>query len=913
MTRAPSGGGDTTSRGHLIASAFRRGQAALERGDPPEGLRWLDRAHRLDPANGTITIALATASLATDPDRAASLFAASLAVCDSHEAHLGLVTAAVLMGDIAAAEGALSAYLNGHAPHPGTAALADQISRLTGAPGWCALSGAGVVEVHTPASDPVEIRMDGRKIASQSVLPPRWRAARAIDVTMGGRPLIGSPLIPAAIIALSGAVEVSAQGLHLVAWHPADPARNPTLYLRSGSHKQSITLTEAADIDGWPPLAQPRAGFIPWCGIPGGDPVIRVTDPSGFDLQGSPMTRPLHNNPPPARPPRAIPAVGAITVFLHFEDLDAILPTIPPGTWLVVLNDPSVNKATEAGHVLRLPRGGSVNPAHTFARKNDIVLLTPGARTPSGWLERLANAAHGAPEIATAAPFSNALTARDGQETLDLKVLDRLAKHANKTTLIDGPTAAGPCLFIRAECVPRAPAAWADLLLNGASAWQALQTQTTASGWRHVIVPGVYCSQRHTDDQLERMPSTLEAARKFDLARWRHARRTVVPGVTRIFITHDDGGGVAQRVDAALATQWNHGGSAIVLRPCRMPDGTTGVAVDDGHRDAFPNLRFAIPTEDYAFTRLLRQAHASGVVIHHFLNHNPGLIEIIQSSRFAIDVHIHDYIWFCPRIALVGDENRYCGEPAPAACDLCIARNGSFLPEIIGVEALIDRSRALLNRARKVIAPSEDAANRMRLHFPGITVTVVPHEHDEALPAVITLAGRSPVTRVCVAGAIGLHKGFDVLLACARDARERGLALSFIVAGHTIDDQTLIDTGHVFITGQYEPAEAAAVIRAHAPVLGFLPSIWPETWCLALTDLWRAGLTVAAFDIGAQAERIRRTGRGFLLPLDLPAAAINDALLDAAAKSLTAASAQAILSSDPRLLGLQASQRCNPE
>jgi hypothetical protein len=36
---------------------------------------------------------------------------------------------------------------------------------------------------------------------------------------------------------------------------------------------------------------------------------------------------------------------------------------------------------------------------------------------------------------------------------------------------------------------------------------------------------------------------------------------------------------------------------------------------------------------------------------------------------------------------------------------------------------------------------------------------------------------------------------------------------------------------------------------------------------------------VAAFDFGAQAERIRRTGRGWLLPPGINSAALNDALL----------------------------------
>ena len=69
------------------------------------------------------------------------------------------------------------------------------------------------------------------------------------------------------------------------------------------------------------------------------------------------------------------------------------------------------------------------------------------------------------------------------------------------------------------------------------------------------------------------------------------------------------------------------------------------------------------------------------------------------------------------------------------------------------------------------------------------------------------------------------------------------------------------------------------MIRQHAVHLAWLPSVWPETWCYALGGALRAGLPVVAFDLGAQAERLRATGRGRLLPLGLPAAAINNALL----------------------------------
>jgi hypothetical protein len=91
----------------------------------------------------------------------------------------------------------------------------------------------------------------------------------------------------------------------------------------------------------------------------------------------------------------------------------------------------------------------------------------------------------------------------------------------------------------------------------------------------------------------------------------------------------------------------------------------------------------------------------------------------------------------------------------------------------------------------------------------------------------------------------------------------------------------MMATGRVFVTGRFEPDEAVALIAGQNAQIGFVASICPETWCLSLGDIWRAGLPAAAFDIGAPAERIRSTGRGFLLPLGLSASAINNALVAA--------------------------------
>jgi glycosyltransferase involved in cell wall biosynthesis len=222
---------------------------------------------------------------------------------------------------------------------------------------------------------------------------------------------------------------------------------------------------------------------------------------------------------------------------------------------------------------------------------------------------------------------------------------------------------------------------------------------------------------------------------------------------------------------------------------------------------------------------------------------------------------------------------------------------GRNIDEEIAPADLLRRSAHDLEASSRVIAPSQDAANRMRRHFPNLPIDVVPWEdaHRDDTPQGNTPQGNTPwedfehrhkrtlptgqTKRVCVVGGIGVEKGFEILLACAEDAAARGLALEFVVVGYTIDDAKLHATGRVFVTGTYGANELPGLIIRQAADVAFLPSIWPETWCFALSEMWRAGLSVLAFDIGAPSERIRANGRGWLMPLGLPPGRINDLLL----------------------------------
>ncbi len=877
------------------------------------------------------------------------------------EAWQGLAAARLLLGDLPEAAGCIAQALSRAALTPSVMTLASDLTRASGAPGWCGLQPDGMLALHPYEQGRIVLALDGRKLRGTTFPTAR---GRMLEVTLNGRPLLGSPIDLAAQRRVLGCVDIVDCGLRGWAWQPANPDAHPVLLIRPASGRGSFRISaqrEDVSVEDAGPLARPRGFVVPAERLAGFAGPWHVMTQEGRDLLGSPLdpagdqrataaaalmlagryptagsrTEPPAAIPvgPPPPPPSGnsrrrsvdvvIPVHGNTDVVLAC--LDSVFASLPTGSRVVVVDDASEDPALilaldehAVGKRIRLIRNprnqgfpASANAGIAACPGRDVVLLNSDTLVPPGWLDRLRDAACSAPGIGSATPFSNDATilsyphVEGGNPIPDQAATDRLAAQAwkaNGSALIDIPVGVGFCLYIRRACLDAVGLLRADVFAQGYGEENDFCLRARALGWRHVAVPGVFVAHRsgvsfggpgrHLQRRNERLLNRLhpgydrliidfirtdplaDARRRLDLVRWRAVRE----GADAVLmVTHRDGGGVEQRVMAACVAHRLAGRRPILLRPARARDGEPLAAVGDG----FPNLRYRMPAERTSLLRLLRAAHVTRVEVHHFLDHDPSIYRLLADLTLPYEVHVHDYSWFCPRIALVDGYRQYCGEPAPAVCDACVADAGRFTNDDLPVAALIARSDAFLKAAERVIAPSRDTAERMRRHFPGLRPIVVPHDDDSALPPSAPPVARDGRCRVCVVGAIGEHKGYDVLLACARDAAARALPLDFVVVGSTIDDRRLLETGRVFVTGSFKPEEAVSLVRAQQASLGLLPSIWPETFCLALTELWRAGLNVAAFAMGAPAERIANTGRGFLLAPGLPAALINNTLVDA--------------------------------
>ena len=921
--------------------AWRNGAAAAAKGDSKAALAWLERAARTAPDDPRIALDLANIRLGIGGTEQISLAAAAFEVLTSRydvaAGWLGSMAAARLAGDHEKASEALRQLLSRHCVPQvrGFPEVASAVAKAGGRPGYCGIDAAG--RVHMVAEDAnISCYLDNVKITLRHLdaAPTGKLSVR----TVGGE-LLGSPVDAAVMRRVEGMVEAAGAGLAGWASCPAAPMLAPELYLIDATgRRREIPTGVILPADDATPLTARHGFACPPAMLEGLTPPFRITGPDDRDILGSPLDLCSGQIAVPAEflgPANTIlPARAGLAVVVPVYRglavtqacLTALLAAMPDARLILVddatpepaLADWLGGFARENGaylirHACNRGFPAAANAGLLAAAGRDVLLLNSDALVPPGAIAALQAAVYARPEIGSATPFSNEAAIlsyphhEGGNAAPDLPAtiaLHRLAAAANGSGVVEIPTGIGFCLMLRHDCIAASGRLRPELFVQGYGEENDWCQRARHEGFRHVAATGVYVAHHggvsfgaagaalnmRNGRLLERLhpgyvamirrfiaADPLAVAReKFDLMRFEAGRREQAV----LLISHNHGGGVRRRVALEMQQIRARGCRPILICPA-MPADDSGYPwpaqlTDDALGD-YPNLQFSLPRDEAALLGLLRAERIDHAIMHHGLGHHAGIRGIAGKLPCWLDIVVHDYASFCPRVHLVGVENRYCGEPGLAECGACVRQAGDETHEFLGPAGLVARSALEFAGARRVSAPSADTARRIARHFPGVAPDVTPWEDD--LAPVRLGPPRNGRRRIAVVGGIGVAKGVEVLLACAIDANQRDLPLDFLIAGSSSEDEKLLETRRVFITGAYPPEDVERVIAGLDADLAFIPSIWPETWCFTLSEAWRAGLYTLAFDLGAQAERITATGRGAVLPLGLPAARINDVLL----------------------------------
>ncbi|CAG1009668.1 N-acetylglucosaminyl-diphospho-decaprenol L-rhamnosyltransferase [Burkholderiales bacterium] len=340
----------------------------------------------------------------------------------------------------------------------------------------------------------------------------------------------------------------------------------------------------------------------------------------------------------------------------------------------------------------------------------------------------------------------------------------------------------------------------------------------------------------------------------------------------RIVLTsHGWGGGVRRHVDE-LAGALSDRAEVLHLVPAGRDVVRLSWSRDTDRFEAW----FTYPADGETLAALLAGLGVSWLHYHHVDGLPRGVLDLPAAVGAPFAVTLHDAYPFCPRYHLDRGEGRYCGEPDNDGCNLCLARRPAQWPlDIAGWRATF---AAWLAGASRIIAPSHDIATRFRRHFPALAVDVRAHPEPGFAPA-------ARLHRVGLLGKLAVDKGFDVAVACARDAEARGLPLAFRILGPTGAPLPPLSAGTISMTGAYAEADLPRLIAVEAIDVWLFPNQWPETWSYTLSAALATGRPIVASSLGALPERLEGVARARVVGWDAPAVAWNDALMAACGAS----------------------------
>ena len=283
--------------------------------------------------------------------------------------------------------------------------------------------------------------------------------------------------------------------------------------------------------------------------------------------------------------------------------------------------------------------------------------------------------------------------------------------------------------------------------------------------------------------------------------------------------------------------------------------------------EALSPWRISCAERDKAFISVLEQYEISTVHFHHLIGHAPSLVKVCEALGVPSVMTFHDYYAVCHKFTLLSFKGNYC-EPdkiSQAQCDVCLWSSHQIAPGSQSTRRAV-WDQLIASTDTLIFNTKESHALTAKI-YPAVSS----HKNIQINPVPTDRIARNPECdqkalaplKVAILGNFSRHKGGDVI------ARVIPLfensPIEFHIFGRLdadyfwLNDHKLFP--QVYVHGGFEPGEIPkAVYDCH---VSLHISIWPETYCLTLSEAWDCGLTPIVSDIGALGERVTDGVNGF--------------------------------------------------
>lgn len=563
----------------------------------------------------------------------------------------------------------------------------------------------------------------------------------------------------------------------------------------------------------------------------------------------------------------------------------------------------------------------TVNKGMRLHPDRDVVLLNSDTVVTDYWLDRLLAASKHDENIASVTPFSNNATIcsfpqfnQDNSlpEGQNLVQLNALFYQYNQGEIKDLPTAIGFCMLIKREALLDVGYFDEQKWQHGYGEENDFCLRAANLGWRHVLACDVYV-QHHgsvsfAETKQARITKNLALLERmypdYGVTVQRFIQQDpIAPQRNRVlksllkkqadeyflFVMHGLGGGAKAHGDHL--TQLLEAQQKAVLELSVITKNKWQLqSPKSGY-----TLIYHYPQDYQQLLTDLSELGISRVHYHQVLGFPKKIWQLAEQLECSYDFTAHDFMPFCPRINLIDESGHYCGESQfeVQKCQRCIELNGVSNPEVEqhledfnnSVENWRTHYVEVLAKAKHIFCPSNSTAVLYQQHLALPSITIKPHPEESFIITPQTDIAEESILSVAVIGAIGDHKGYQLLLDCAKNALKEGLPLRFVVIGYTRDDEAIGSLANVSITGAYQDtAELADYLQQHQCRVAAFLSVWPETFSYTLTEALQHHLYPVTLNYGAVAERVQALNYGRVVAEDSSPAEINKALLDAGQK-----------------------------
>ncbi|OPY75949.1 MAG: N-glycosyltransferase [Syntrophorhabdus sp. PtaU1.Bin153] len=567
---------------------------------------------------------------------------------------------------------------------------------------------------------------------------------------------------------------------------------------------------------------------------------------------------------------------------------------------------------------------GSVNHGYRYV-KSHFVILNTDTVLPKGWIQRImAPIIQNEDIIASVTPFSNSASIcsfpvscenNKPYKDLPLDTLDACFQLYGPTEPEKIPTGVGFCMAINKKVVDLIGLFDEETFGKGYGEENDWCMRAFKAGFQNVMVMNLFVFHKGTvsftetykDDSLAKNLAKLSSMHReylpmvHDFIR-KDSIRDVRDALAMLIDANTLG---QQRLVAVLDNSFTGGASLYkeTLLGCLK---NLGCALLDIQYDFSKNIlriHYTSETrEDIFALRGHAVEHIDDLLRHFkpdlaFINSlvswpNPlKLMHLFRQSSIPYAAVLHDYFYICPNWLLVDATGKFCRIPTDINnCLNClrsdkVAGFTHFGPDERGdITLWRGTTSAFLREAASVICFSESSKGYF-VHALGDipALSVAEHAVNECFKSSWKLRGMDMdrITNVGIIGAIGTHKGMDVLWELARlsDFKKGRFHLVFIGNTSVVKGGFRSKRKRLTVHGSYELGDLPALLEKHSISIVLIPSIWPETFCFTASEAMALGYPVICFNIGAQAERVKRYECGIVLE-EISASAILKALLD---------------------------------